>query len=148
MSADIILTLKAKIDALNKQKSSIDAEIAEINQALNVIGKYSIEGDFLSPSQVLMRLAAGKVKTKQQQILEGAALALAGGIRLHTSELLEVLKERGIEIGGEKPEANLSAYLSKSEDFENDRRFGWSLINKNAPGAATQGASTVNDLLS
>lgn len=44
-----------------------------------------------------------------------------------TKDLLTMLQDRGIEVGGQNPVTNLSAMLSRSEGLQADRSVGWSL---------------------
>lgn len=46
---------------------------------------------------------------------------------LHTRALIEILREGGVEVGGQNPLANLSGFLSRSEKLKNSRQHGWSL---------------------
>jgi len=49
------------------------------------------------------------------------------GQPVHTKELLDILRARGIEIAGRNPVTNLSGYLSRSPELTADRAAGWSL---------------------
>ncbi len=49
------------------------------------------------------------------------------GKRIHTRELLRLLQERGVTVGGSNPVANLSGFLSRSEELHNSRAEGWGL---------------------
>lgn len=44
-----------------------------------------------------------------------------------TKDLLKMLQDRGIDVGGQNPVTNLSAMLSRSEGLQADRTVGWSL---------------------
>lgn len=48
--------------------------------------------------------------------------------RIPTDRLLEMLQERGIRIGGDKPRNSLSGYLSRTPEVDSDRSAGgWGL---------------------
>jgi hypothetical protein len=49
------------------------------------------------------------------------------GKRIHTRELVKILAEQGIEIGGANPIANLSGFLSRAEELHNNRAEGWGM---------------------
>lgn len=59
------------------------------------------------------------------------------GHAVHTRQLLDMLKEGGVTIGGGNPVANLSGFLSRSEELTNSRSHGWALTEwgRVAPGA-------------
>lgn len=147
MSPDVYTILLSKKTELSMQRARIDAEIADIDQALKVINKYGSEQDLLGSAAMAMNmLAHPRGMTKQQQIIQGAIEVLVNGKILHTAELLSELQKQGIDIGGSNPEANLSAYLSKAKEvFKNDRKYGWSLVNKNGPDVDAPEPFTVDD---
>ena len=45
----------------------------------------------------------------------------------HTRDLIELLKSKGVIIGGKDPVANLSGFLSRSDELRNVRPHGWVL---------------------
>ncbi|MFZ3175069.1 MAG: hypothetical protein WA146_09255 [Thiobacillus sp.] len=134
MDSDVIHKLQARIDVLHKDRLRIDAEINEIKQALTVIGKYA-SSDYSSAAATMPALASSpRGPSKQQQILDAVVAILSDGNPRHTADLLAQLTVTGIDVGGDKPEANLSAYLSRGKDthrLNSDRRYGWSLKKEN-----------------
>ena len=57
------------------------------------------------------------------------------GQPVHTRVLLDILKDRGIQIGGNNPVANLSGFLSRSDELINTRSSGWALAEWGADAA-------------
>jgi hypothetical protein len=49
------------------------------------------------------------------------------GESMHTRQILKALGERGVQIGGVNPVANLSGFLSRAPELQNSRAHGWSL---------------------
>ena len=49
------------------------------------------------------------------------------GAPIHTRDLIDVLAAQGIQIGGSNPTANLSGFLSRSDELQNSRASGWGL---------------------
>ena len=47
------------------------------------------------------------------------------GTPMKTVELLPLLRDRGVEVGGKDPIATLSARLSNTDEFESNRKEGW-----------------------
>lgn len=67
--------------------------------------------------------------TKKETILVTAAQILSDGRRRTSKELVDELKTRGVDIGGQDPVNNLAAYLSPDERFESKRaEGGWGLV--------------------
>jgi hypothetical protein len=125
----------------------IDAEINKIEQALTVISTYATDKSCLEIAFEIDAMASGK-PSKQQQIMEGVVEILSDGKQIHTADILKQLSALGIAVGGDKPEANLSAYLSRAKDsygLVNDRRYGWSLKKENPEDAPTSSGSVADD---
>ena len=60
---------------------------------------------------------------------------------MHTRVLLEALAQRGVNVGGVNPVANLSGFLSREKDrLMNSRLTGWSLKEWGEPSATQFGA--------
>lgn len=136
MSNDTIAKMQSDLANLRSEKSRIDASINEIESALKVIARYASSGDkpvldnAVTPRTSLKRILFSKPKSKQEQIFEGVLAILNDGFARPTDYILKELTARGVEVGGENPEANLSAYLSRAKDdlgLNADRRAGWSL---------------------
>lgn len=68
--------------------------------------------------------------SKRELIEAASAAVLAARQPLTTEELLELLMERGVEVGGTQPAVSLSSYLSKSEKFVHRRRDGGWFLEK------------------
>lgn len=67
--------------------------------------------------------------SKRAMIESAAEAVLRQKFPLQTAELLAVLRQRGVEVGGTDEAVNLSSYLSKSARFVNSRRDGgWFLV--------------------
>lgn len=49
------------------------------------------------------------------------------GRRIHTRDLLRILQDQGVVVGGTNPIANLSGFLSRSDELHNSRADGWGL---------------------
>jgi len=62
---------------------------------------------------------------------------LADDVPRQTRALLDELCKRGIEVGGQDKVLALSKILSSSDDFEVDRKIGWSLKKERSSTAAT-----------
>ena len=70
------------------------------------------------------RRRGGKVRTIQDSTID---LLEKRGRRLRTIEILTILTDQGVEVGGEDPLNNLSGILSRAPELTNDRAAGWGL---------------------
>ena len=52
---------------------------------------------------------------------------------MHTRQILKALTERGVQIGGANPVANLSGFLSRAPELRNSRAHGWGLAEWGSP---------------
>ena len=65
------------------------------------------------------------------------------GRPIPTKELVDLMKARGLDVGGNNPVTTLSSYLSRAPELSADRSRGWSLTElvaqdiKNAHDAET-----------
>ena len=56
---------------------------------------------------------------------------------MQTRELLELVRSRGVEVGGNDPVATLSARLSNADEFELHKGFGWWFSGEHIPPVIT-----------
>lgn len=122
-----IIKLQSEIAKLRAEKERIDASINEIDSALKVFAKYSSDEE---KTPIAAQTSLRRTISKREQIFNGVMEILSDGKTRHTDEVLKELAARGVEVGGDKPEANLSAYLSRAKTelgLDADRRYGWSL---------------------
>lgn len=139
-----ILKMQSRLASLMADRDRIDAEISEIQSALNVVRRYSDDEQTLESgaSEALYRMAFGTTnQTKHQRIIERAKEILSDGCPRPTAALVEAIRANGIEISdtNEKSIANLSAYLSREKDiFISNRKLGWSLKELTPASVAAQ----------
>lgn len=63
------------------------------------------------------------------EILDAAGRILEGRTRPTTTrEIMVLLGQGGIQVGGSKPQNTVSSLLSKSDRFVSHGRFGWTLV--------------------
>lgn len=141
VTANAIAKMQADLSELRGERARIDEKLSKLESALQIVFQYASEDE--KPA-MLAQLSLTKTGSKREQIFAAVLAILENGSPRHTPDLLKELSAQGIEVGGDKPEANLSAYLSRAKHyFVNDRRYGWSL-KKQTPEdvAASSGAST------
>lgn len=61
---------------------------------------------------------------------------------LHTTQLVELIEQTGLEITGKDKNITVSVILSRSDDFVADRSRGWSLAEKNPQDVAASAGSS------
>ena len=77
----------------------------------------------------------GRKGTAKARIAEIATELIELHGYVQTDDILVAAEQRGVQIGAANKPLAVSAILSRSPDFENNRSKGWSLANKK-PGSA------------
>jgi hypothetical protein len=154
MEVNVLLqNAEAEAIALRKQLEEGNKRLAELEQLVNLVKKFSVStvaGTILPSRAVVMtgiappmvitnypsQIQAGNsaasghgVITKKEAILTNSAAILGDGVARFSRQLLAELSDRGVQVGGKDPILNLSSYLSREKDiFVSDQRAGgWSL---------------------
>lgn len=123
--------LTQEADVLRTKLADMDAKIEKLKIYLEMARLY--EGTSYAPPAIMMRTSpptggrpSGVGVTAQAVEISKAAIRERGK-PIHTRELLEILAEQNVVIGGANPVANLSGFLSRSHDLKNSRKYGWGL---------------------
>lgn len=140
--------MRADIARLKEERAKIDAELEQLEIALPVVARYASETDEPTPRNRLRITSFQTVDSKTKVVMTMARQAVFERGSIHTAELLELIKQRGVELPGENPEQYLSSILSRKKDeygLQVDRRMGWSLKaqNEESPSATNTEASGV-----
>jgi hypothetical protein len=128
--------LKAAEDEVQR----LEAELAEtpayqkLQLAKQVVALYrgiptlrlSSDGHPVNPAEFVKRVHEERVLTTKTARIDAAAAKYlkTKGARAPASELLEPVIKEGVMIGGKEPVKALSAYLSNSKAFNNQRELG------------------------
>lgn len=124
----ILGPLSIKMDMLELAKrraAELEAELKELHAFMRTYEKLAPLAD--GPSTPVT--AVPKAPSKRQRIEDATADALTQNQPLKVPEILRILTDAGIDVGGNDPERYLSSYLSRSERFENRRKDGgWFLV--------------------
>lgn len=132
--SDMLAAAKAEVERLEAELQATTA-YQKLQLAKQVVALYerapanlriSIGGKEARPSQVIEHVMVEReLATKTARIDAAAAKYLkAKGARAPASELLEPVVKQGVVIGGKEPVKALSAYLSNSKAFNNQRDLG------------------------
>src|SRR5712692_7614537 len=121
MESDIVEKARKQKAELERQLEAAKAKLQEIQAFLKVYDDLS-----KNPSRPRVHLIDSE-KTKTEKILEVVESALQDGTPRPTRVLLDILGQRGLEVGGKDKVINLSSILSKDKRFQADRSRGWSL---------------------
>lgn len=79
----------------------------------------------------------GRKGTAKARIEEIAAELIQEHGYMQTEDILEVVEQRGLQIGAANKPLAVSTILSRSPNFVSDRSKGWSLSNKKPDSALT-----------
>lgn len=121
-----VARLEAELQATTAyQKLQLAKQVVELYARIPS-AKITIGGKPASPAQVVNHVTQDRaLATKTARIDAAASKYLrAKGARAPASELLEPLAKEGVAIGGKEPVKALSAYLSNSKAFNNQRELG------------------------
>lgn len=131
--SDMLAAARAEVERLEAELQATTA-YQKLQLAKQVVALYEgipnatikIGGKPAAPAQVVQHLlVAHELTTKTAKIDAAAAKYLkAKGARAPASELLEPVTKEGVSIGGKEPVKALSAYLSSSKAFNNQRELG------------------------
>lgn len=135
--------LHLDIKRLRDERTRIDVRLKELEIALSVLARY--EAKSTQAPTIVRRVIKIDTDTKTDRVMAAVVELLHAGKPIHTADLLPLLSDRGIEIGGVNPEQYLSGILSRNKDdygMQADRRHGWSLKSQKgeSPGVSSAGA--------
>lgn len=137
---DAIAKIKLRQQEIALKQKALDKEANEIAELIRLAEKY-IPG-VLATNQNQQE-ATGRGNSKKAQVLAVVPDILADGQPKTTAAILNELKSRGIEVGGQNEEQNLSSHLSRAKTNQDvpgltaDRKLGW-FIQKHSEQDATE----------
>lgn len=132
MSSMAVVRMQVDLNRLKAERDLIEQEIDQLTTAIAMVTKYASDDE---KAELAAHMSLRKTVSKREQIFQSVLEILSDGKARHTADLMQELTARGIEIGGDNKEANLSAYLSRAKaviGLYADRRYGWS-IKKQTP---------------
>ena len=127
MPPDILAVAKSRV-------SDLEAELADLHAFLRTYVKLTATAEsrpLASPSPRRPAPPSQGTASKRQQIEDAAAAVLGVRQPLEVPDILRLITEMGVDVGGQKPDKNLSSYLSRSQRFVIRRKDGgWFLADK------------------
>ncbi len=112
--------LKIEISRLRSQIESMESRRDKVSAYIEMADIYESEDGLADGLRAKGGISGAAVRGAVDAIRERKA-------PIHTRELLEILAKQGIHVGGSNPVANLSGFLSRSEELRNSRALGWGL---------------------
>lgn len=134
MAANAFLAAALKEEQALLRQLEQYPEFKRLQAVRNLIQAYSTDSEADQAEGVKERASGGSAKRgknpKTVQVINAVrAYLLKKQARAQSGELLNGLREMGIEVGGKKPTATLAAYLSNAKDvFDNVRDEGFGLV--------------------
>lgn len=113
----------------------VATEFASEQQSTNILATTSPVA--LNDGAKASRPRAPQGGMSGRAVSESIAVLRERGHPIGTNDLLKIIEDRGVRLGGAKPANALSGYLSRAPGLTADRTFGWSLEEWNAPAAAS-----------
>ena len=146
---EFLRLLDAEIADLERQLSASPIYV-KLQRAKNLRDAYLItdgaETSVAAPRHEAVRHARPLASGNSAAVLEVVKSHLRGKTRpVPTRDIMSVLKDRGVEVGGAIPQNNVSSLLSKANDIVSHGRLGWTLADhdmEKAGDATLLGASS------
>jgi hypothetical protein len=152
-AASELASIETQIAALEKRRTAL-RQFVELGQKL-----YAVQGEVhLRMPSVKLEMSGGPQyqfgtpsTTPRDQSLKARVLALAKKAIQErgpqsTAALVEYVEAAGVEVTGAHKPTTVSVILSRSADFESDRKAGWKLVDlfeeQNPQDAATSAGSS------
>ena len=128
--ADIVEIAKAK-------REQLAAELAEIESFIRTAE--SLLSEAPNPSATAIKAPRKRVR-RGRSISEATVSAVRDALNefnrpIPISNLVQIVREKGVEVGGKDASATLSARLSNSGEFQSHRGVGWWFKNRDFPSA-------------
>lgn len=126
---------------LQRQLERVNARVQKIRQFVTLAEELRLapEGaiqpsDFanITTKPASARKPPAGMKTTKERVAWVCAEILADGKPRHTRDLVPMLSEWGVEVGGTHQVLAVSAILSGDDRFKPSRKVGWSLASDNA----------------
>lgn len=115
------------------RKTQLEKELAALDKLIEsaeALAGYGVDLDTDSKTPKAATTRKGAVNPTREHT---ARLLREHGRPLQTAELVPMLRDAGVEIGGKDPIATLSARLSNSEQFKVQRGIGWWFADEEPP---------------
>lgn len=127
---DMLKRIQADVQRLRAQRDSIDAELAKLECALEVLSRYESAADGHADEDSEERRDPEKAAERIREVMKAAASLVEASPGMRTSDLYEAVTGGGVTIVGRNPQQYFSTILSRYKDqysLQFDRREGWSL---------------------
>ena len=119
--------MRADLGRLQVQMEMLSDRMRKVESYIEMASFYETDEDAAEAarsrgggiSAIAVRLAVDMLKER--------------GAPMHTREIIKELEAKGVVIGGSNPIANLSGFLSRSEELVNNRAIGWGLAGRDLP---------------
>lgn len=127
---DVIAKAKDELLLIDQEIRRLHARKVKLQQFMRTYSELfdSKLEDHLVPDD---KDESDKKRPAKAIILDAVENILSDDNPRHTRILLDMLRMRGIEVGGKDKVLALSALLSRDDRFESDRKVGWSLKSSN-----------------
>lgn len=112
--------LIAEISRLQMQIKSMEMRRDKVRAYIEMAEIYESEDAAVEGTRTRGGVSSTAVRASVEAVRERKK-------HIHTRELLEILARQGVQIGGNNPAANLSGFLSRSDELKNNRSHGWGL---------------------
>ena len=124
---------KADLARIEADVERVRAQMASLGVRREKVRAYIEMAEFYESNDAEFESARAKGGVSGAAVRASVEAIRERGKAIHTRELLEILGKQNIQIGGKEPVANLSGFLSRSDELRNSRAHGWGLAEWGSP---------------
>lgn len=136
---------KADLSKMTTEISRLQMHLAMLQQRREKVSAYVEMAEFYETEDSVAETARPRGGTSGAAVRAAVEAIRTRRVAIHTRELLEMLTKQGLHIGGTNPVANLSGFLSRSDELRNSRANGWGLAEWGAPPDEQTEAATADN---
>lgn len=118
---------KADLNKLNAEISRLHIQVKMTESRRDKVRAYIEMAEFYESEDAAVESARPRGGVSGAAVRASAEAIRERKKHIHTRELLDILARQGIQVGGSNPAANLSGFLSRSDELKNSRSHGWGL---------------------
>ena len=128
----IVAAARAQMEALDAKRAKL-AKIIELAESMDEPASPKVRVESAKPPVRGPATTTKQTWDAARAILQERAKP---GVRLR--DLLDGVRERGVDVGGKEPASTLAARLSNSKEFKSHRGIGWWFTDKPLPNGRAE----------
>lgn len=127
----IVAVARAQMEALDAKRAKL-AKIIELAESMDEPASPKVRVESAKPP------VRGPATTTKETWDAARAILQERAKPVRLRDLLDGVRERGVDVGGKQPASTLAARLSNSKEFKSHRGIGWWFADKPLPNGRTE----------